>query len=269
MATKVVFQVVGEEDNVFAVLTYKTGLAAAWAHNHFITVDQKDEKTQLSLGLNDSKSLESIIFTLKTPVHSLIIDVPSTQKKWEPKLLKHHLITDPYSPISDSDKIKVKDTLESEGQLNSAKFPTIAATVKSVRKLDVESSPRKTTETSTLEKQTLTKKKVVLTTLKNLQKDYSFEESLQRAQELTEVSVDVIRQWEDERVVLLKEQMKQNNQNQGHTHMIVVALTVCGKTVEKETKGTLVWNEEGESFFLEAFGEWKFTEFGIKPYSAF
>ena len=45
-----------------------------------------------------------------------------------------------------------------------------------------------------------------------------------------------------------------------------IRLTIRGKTVERAIPAT--WRVEGSGFTVEALGEFRFTEFGIRPYSA-
>ncbi len=47
----------------------------------------------------------------------------------------------------------------------------------------------------------------------------------------------------------------------------VIALTVCGKTVEYPFAANI--DDKDGKLKIEAIGEYKFTDFGIKPYSAF
>lgn len=60
---------------------------------------------------------------------------------------------------------------------------------------------------------------------------------------------------------------KNRPENESFPHCISLALTVRGKTIEREIPGRLI--VEGEILQVEAVGEFKFSEFGIKPYTAF
>jgi polyisoprenoid-binding protein YceI len=64
--------------------------------------------------------------------------------------------------------------------------------------------------------------------------------------------------------------VREQSQKKGDTEFgwtVTIALTVHGKTVERECPASLM-REDGR-VTVEAVGAFKFTEFGIRPYSAF
>jgi hypothetical protein len=70
------------QECVFAILTYKTGLASALSHNHFIIHKLPHLKIEL-----DSSSWGSAVFKAEFKVEDLIVDDFEQVKKWTPKLL--------------------------------------------------------------------------------------------------------------------------------------------------------------------------------------
>lgn len=53
---------------------------------------------------------------------------------------------------------------------------------------------------------------------------------------------------------------------ENYTHIATIAFTVHGKTIERECPASVAL--AGDTATIDALGEFKFSEFGIKPYSA-
>lgn len=87
------YRIISNKDAILAVLTKKTGFAAAWAHDHLIVVDQQAASTEMTFSLRDPSDLESLSFTLTTRPDTLKVDLPEMQKKWTPRLVHYGLVS--------------------------------------------------------------------------------------------------------------------------------------------------------------------------------
>ena len=101
-----------------AVKTWKTGAGAGLAHDHIV----RATKFSGSASLDDAGTAESLKLELVAEVNALTPDEPEDRRAY-------HL---PNTPVPDSDRKKVKDTMIGDEQLDAAKFPTISFTVNKV-----------------------------------------------------------------------------------------------------------------------------------------
>lgn len=176
--------------SIFAVVTHKAGLAAAFAHNHLVY--PAEYKTELSVDGNDPLTAA---FTLEFNVNALEVDAPDQQKRWFPAIQAAEILKDPFKAIETADRKTIKEHMLAKDQLDAEAYPTISAKLVSLK---ADRAKRGKT-------------------------DYAYS--------------------------------------------AVVAFTVHGKTVEREMPANVTVHDDRA--VIDAAGEFRFTEFGIEPYSAF
>ncbi|MCC6487588.1 MAG: YceI family protein [Candidatus Hydrogenedentes bacterium] len=176
-------------ESVFGVVTHKGGVAARFAHNHFVFPSEYECPMALTQG-----TIESLAFSLTFKTSALDSDLPDAQKKWYPELEKCGVLKEPFREISKEDRATIREHMLAEDQLDAVGHPTITAELIGLRR-----------ESTTF----------------------------------GETSWD----W-----------------------MANIALTVRGKRVEREVPARIALKDG--NLRIDAVGAFRFTEFGIKPYSA-
>lgn len=111
-------------DALFAVLTFKDGIAAKLAHNHLVHATSFTGRVEY-----DETGATAPKFLLDVPVSSLAVDDPETQKKWASVFQALGLLGAPQGELSASDREKIKANMLDEGQLDLKKFPMVQAQV--------------------------------------------------------------------------------------------------------------------------------------------
>jgi hypothetical protein len=114
--------------SVFAVVTHKTGVAAALAHNHFVYAREYTCEIQ-----QPGDALESGQFNLTFPTTNLVADDPAAKTKWYPRIEALRILDEPFPEISEKDRAKIRETMLSKEQLDAAQFPDIRAEVKGIK----------------------------------------------------------------------------------------------------------------------------------------
>lgn len=180
---------IDRNESVFAVVTHKGGVAARFAHNHFVFPSEYECRITSA-----QKTIEDLAFSLSFKSSALASDLPDAQKKWFPELKKSGVLKEPFREIAEDDRATIRDHMLAEDQLDAKGHPDITAELIGLRR-----------EASTL----------------------------------GEASFD----W-----------------------MAKIALTVRGKRVEREIPARITLRDGDLS--IDAIGAFRFTEFGIKPYSA-
>ncbi len=182
------FEVVRHE-SVFSVITHRSGVASALAHNHLVC------PTEYTVRLSqEADELESLSFQLTFLVEDLAVDVPEMQEKWFPEIRGVGVLDEPFAKVSLKDRNAVRDTMLSEKQLDAEKHPEISGKLISL-----------TEEPSTLG-------------------------TVQ------------------------------------FTHKATIVLTVHGTTLQRDIPARV--QRSDDILKVEAVGAFKFTDFGITPYSA-
>jgi hypothetical protein len=176
-------------ESVFAVVVHKAGIAARFAHNHFICA--KEYTAKLDVEGSDAATAK---FEIALPVAKLVADAPDAHAKWYPAVEKAGILDEPFVALEEDDRKSVATHMLAKDQLDAGQFPVITAKTVAVR-----------AEASTQGKQHF-------------------------------------------------------------THKVTVALTVHGKTVERECAAAI--SIVADRVTVDAVGAFTFSEFGIKPYSA-
>ncbi|MCC6696779.1 MAG: YceI family protein [Candidatus Hydrogenedentes bacterium] len=180
---------IDRDESVFAVVTHKGGVAARFAHNHFVFPREYEYRITSA-----QKTIEDLTFSLSFKTSALASDLPDAQKKWFPELKRSGVLKDPFREIAEDDRVTIREHMLAEDQLDAKGHPDITAELIGLRR-----------ESATL----------------------------------GEAPFD----W-----------------------MAKIALTVRGKRVEREIPARITLKEGNLS--IDAIGAFRFTEFGIKPYSA-
>ena len=118
------------EESVFAVVTYKGGLAGGLAHNHFVVADRF-----LADFAYDAEDPTASTLRFSTLVDDLIVDDPTLQAAWIDRM---HTLTlvDEFGDLDEGDRRKVREEMLDEDQLDPESHPLIAATVTSIERAD-------------------------------------------------------------------------------------------------------------------------------------
>lgn len=178
---------VDTDASVFAVMTQRGGIAARFAHDHLITAADYEAGLEIRDGAVTA-------FEFRCEVEKLQVDDPDAKERWSDALEAAGLLTTPFKAIEADDRKTIREHMLDADQLDSETFPSIDASLQSVR------------------------------------------------EEATEFK------------------------GESYTHVAKLAVTVHGETVTREIAANVVLDEDGVS--IEAAGAFRFTEFGIEPYSA-
>ena len=119
------------ENQHFALITQKEGIASTLAHDHLIKASQVKAELQVP-ELNVLKGT----FKVSIPTKSLIVDDPAAQKELFPILKDLEIQKKEFTALGDSDRNKIKANMDDPSQLDVAKFDTVTAEV-----LGLEASP--------------------------------------------------------------------------------------------------------------------------------
>lgn len=115
------------DDSLFAIVTYKTGVAARLAHNHLIAARQFS--AQLSA---DPSLLNEGKFQFKTKVNDLEFDRSDLQKRWFPTIQALGWLSEAFTSQKDSDRDTIREHAFAENQLDASKFTDIEARVEKI-----------------------------------------------------------------------------------------------------------------------------------------
>lgn len=180
---------VKQDDSVFAIVTYKSGLAAKLAHNHFIAARQFNATVSA-----DPSQLNTGKFTFTAKVKELEFDRTDLQKRWYPTVQALGWLNEPFAALKDSDRETIRKNGLAADQLNAEKFSEVQALLESLT-----DTPSKVGAKSFAKKAS-------------------------------------------------------------------VAVTIHGQTVKRDFPANVTL--QGQELTVEAVSDFRFTEFGIKPYKA-
>ncbi|MBX7258562.1 MAG: YceI family protein [Candidatus Hydrogenedentes bacterium] len=110
------------EESVFAAVVHKGGVAARFAHNHFIALEKYEAKLSL-----DGDDVTKTAFSISFAVNDLAPDKDGPRAKWFPRLQEADVLTEAFSPLDDSDRATIKEHMLAPNQLDGAKYPEIKA----------------------------------------------------------------------------------------------------------------------------------------------
>lgn len=113
---------IDKEKSIFSVVTFKEGLAAGFAHNHFIYPGTYDVMLKF-----DSENLGNSWFALGFLADELVVDDPEAKATWLPDLLNNGVVDGPLGEVSASDRASIKSSMLSQSQLNKDQYPRINA----------------------------------------------------------------------------------------------------------------------------------------------
>jgi polyisoprenoid-binding protein YceI len=108
--------------SLFAVLTRKAGPAARLAHDHLVVA----RAPEIELGF-DPSAPEAARLVVTVPVQSLDVDPPAERKARSPRLAELGLLDAELPPVDEGDRVKVREAMLGEDQLDGARFPTVTA----------------------------------------------------------------------------------------------------------------------------------------------
>ncbi|MDJ0839795.1 MAG: YceI family protein [Acidobacteriota bacterium] len=176
------------EKSILAVITHKAGIAKGLAHNHFIFAGN------YTLSLSMDAGPDTLKLTAELPVDELIVDETETSKRYYGRIEELGILSEPFEPLKDKDRNKIRKAMLGKKQLHGAEHKQIAARLVGVR-----------SEKTTIGKQSF-------------------------------------------------------------THVLTMTFTIRGKTAEVEVPAVIETTDG--VLKLEATAPMKFSDFGIKPYSA-
>ncbi len=111
-------------ESLFAVITQKDGLAAAFAHNHLVVAP--NPTVQLT---TDPNQLESTEFSFVTSTVGLVSDDMKLNNKWFPLVQSEKILSEPFTEISPSNRSSIRSSMLGAEQLDAENYPTISATL--------------------------------------------------------------------------------------------------------------------------------------------
>ncbi|MFA6242999.1 MAG: hypothetical protein WC655_18830 [Candidatus Hydrogenedentales bacterium] len=115
------YEVVPEE-SVFAAVVHKGGMAARFAHNHFIAPSKYDAKLSL-----EGDDVTKTTFAISFAVNDLAPDEDGPRAKWFPRLQETEVLTEAFSPLKDNDRAIIKEHMLAANQLDAVAYPEIKA----------------------------------------------------------------------------------------------------------------------------------------------
>ncbi len=118
---------VDEDASLLAVVTHKAGIGARLAHNHLVVA--RDYTTTLAF---DSAAPEASGFEVLVPVGELVVDDPELQGAHYPRLVALGILEEPFSPLKEKNRQKIRAAMLGEKQLDAGRFPTLEAKVVAV-----------------------------------------------------------------------------------------------------------------------------------------
>jgi hypothetical protein len=118
------------QESILAVVTHKAGLASGLAHNHLVAATGYDVDFAF-----DPESLATTRFELSASVEELVVDDPAMEAAWFPHIRELGILEEPFGEPSDGDRRKIRDSMLGPKQLDAEAFPTLSATLVSVREL--------------------------------------------------------------------------------------------------------------------------------------
>lgn len=111
-----------ESQSVFAVVTHKGGMAAGLAHNHLIAAD--GYKVRLTCAPD---APETVSFEIELDAFDLLVDDPTLQEKWYPRLELAGILDEPFKEVSSKDRDKIRASMLGPKQLDAREHPKIHA----------------------------------------------------------------------------------------------------------------------------------------------
>lgn len=109
-----------QEKSVLAIITEKDGIAAAFAHDHFIGTSRFEGKLEIN---PSDKTLTKGVFSFD--VKSLLVGDEKMENQWLPALMKKDIYTQKFPVLSADDKKTITTNMLSKDQLDAEKFPKI------------------------------------------------------------------------------------------------------------------------------------------------
>jgi hypothetical protein len=114
--------------SVFAVLTHKTGIGSAVAHDHLVVAP----KPTVSLRF-DPAAPEATAFSFRTLVAALEVDAPAQRAAWQSRFKALGIHSGELPPVADADRAAIREAMLGESQLDVAAHPEIHAEIVSVK----------------------------------------------------------------------------------------------------------------------------------------
>lgn len=115
-------------ESVFAVVVHKAGIAARFAHNHFIAA--RDYTATITIEGGDPTTAA---FSLEAAVADLEVDASEAHEKWYPEIVKAGILDEPFGKLSEKDRKTIAEHMLAKDQLDGAQCPTISAKVVKIR----------------------------------------------------------------------------------------------------------------------------------------
>lgn len=115
-----------DEDNIFAVVTHKAGIAKGLAHNHLI------HSNKHVVGF-DGSNPSDLSLVLEVMVDGLVVDDPDKTSKYSERLIELEILTEAYGTVSEKDRLKIRKAMLGKKQLNAKEYPEIKAKLLEVK----------------------------------------------------------------------------------------------------------------------------------------
>ncbi|NND71069.1 MAG: YceI family protein [Rhodothermales bacterium] len=123
---------VDSSQSVFAVVTHKGGIGAAFAHNHLISASSFQADLRMS---EDNPAL--ITFELDVAVDSLRVDHEPDVRRWEDRIAALG-IEDKLDTPGDRDRRRIRRTMLGNGQIDASSYPKISVRSGSIQEAELD-----------------------------------------------------------------------------------------------------------------------------------
>ncbi len=110
------------ERSTFAVLTHKAGIAARLAHDHLVVA--RNPRYTLDF---DPAAPETAKLSVTVPVLALEIDADAERAQHAERLTILGALTEPFKPIDESDREKIRTSMLAPKQLFAERYPEVKA----------------------------------------------------------------------------------------------------------------------------------------------
>jgi len=108
--------------STFAVLTHKDGVAARLAHDHLVVA--RNPRCVLDF---DPAAPETAQLSVVVPVLALEIDADEERAKHQERLTLLGALTEPFEPVDDDDREKIRASMLAPKQLFAERYPEVKA----------------------------------------------------------------------------------------------------------------------------------------------
>jgi hypothetical protein len=128
---------IDRENSILAVITHKSGIASALAHNHIVYASNYKSKFQVKEPTTHPPDLN---LELIIPATELVIDDPKTKQRWSSRLQELGIINTLFANINSEDRQTIRQTMLSPDQLHAEHYPRITARIISIQRSAADSS---------------------------------------------------------------------------------------------------------------------------------